>query len=151
MKGINLQIGNVLQAWSIILADLYLEKGETEKSNAVLEKMVQIPPVWMAYQFRSGYYNRKGKIQKAEEDHIKSIEAKIESVTKEIEDKNIINPRKAAALITRGDYFVELKQFDKAIADYEMAKTLDNALTAKAELKIEYAKLKEVEEKSQSK
>jgi len=150
MKGTNLQIGNLLQAWSLILADLYLEKGETDKSNAVLERMIKIYPAWMAYQFRSGYYNRKGNSQRAEEDRIKSIEAKIESVTKEIEDVNIIKPRKASALITRGDYFLDLKQFDKAIADYEMAKNLDSSLTAKADLKIDSAKSKAVE-KSQPK
>jgi tetratricopeptide (TPR) repeat protein len=139
MKGISMQIGNVLHAFSMNLADLYIEKGETEKSRAVLDKMVQIPPLSMAYLTRSNYYKRKGNLQKAEADNIKSIEVKIEAVTEDIENKNTIKPRKAYYFILRGDYFLELKQPAKAIADYEMAKSLDQTLTAKSDEKIKLA------------
>jgi tetratricopeptide (TPR) repeat protein len=144
------RIGSKLHAFSEKLADLYINKKEIEKAEAVLARMVQIPPYWSAYQSRSWYYQKRGYFKKSKADAIKSIKATIEDIDKLIvSEKN--PPSKAILYLSRGNNYLELGQYNQAIADYETAKTIDKNIAANADEKINLANQKRSADNNQPK
>lgn len=135
------QLGPSLQFLSTKLADLYEERHQPEKAAGVLNKMVQIEPKLTAYEYRLNYYLRKGKLEEADKDRVKLNELKIEEITERI--ANMPSPGyKAKLLIERGDLYISAKQYNQAIADYEIAVTFDKNIESKAAEKIALAKQK---------
>jgi tetratricopeptide (TPR) repeat protein len=133
--------GAVVQALSMDLADLYLAKGETEKAEDVLDKMVQTEPKILAYGYRLQYYKRKGKFEEAADDL--TIQTELLNALTESQGRKV-NPKfKAKFLISRGDLYVLAQKYEKAIADYESAIQNDPEIASEANEKISVAKQKQ--------
>lgn len=130
-----------LQVLAINWAKLYEKKGETEKAGELLEKMVQFEPKIIAYKMRAKYHREHGRLEEAEKDEIKATELIIIELSESLKRLGD-SPVAAFKLIERGDFYVRTKQFDKAIADYEKAMTLNSYAKGEATEKIDLAREK---------
>jgi tetratricopeptide (TPR) repeat protein len=125
-----------LRRLMISCAELYFEKGHAEKADEVLNRLVKTNPETFSYRSRAGFYMRRGRYQEAIDDLTYLV--RIGKTSKDI-------------LFERGDLYVLTKQYDKAIEDYERAKSLYKGVETEAIMKIDVAKQKMLENGSQPK
>jgi tetratricopeptide (TPR) repeat protein len=144
------EFGQLLQVLAINCAQLYEKKAETKKAGAILEKMVQFEPKIIAYRRRARYYRENERLEEAEKDEIIAAELIIAELDEWLKRYGGL-PNAFEKLFQRGDLYVRIKQFDKAIADYEKAMTLNRYFKETAERKIEAAIEKMQESANQSK
>ncbi len=120
-------------------AELYAEKGQPEKGIALFDSIIKLEfqpaAKWIGYSYRAQFYQKIGQYQKA------------------IDDLTFINSGReipiTSVLVRRGDLYILTKEFDKAVADYETAKTFDKSIEAKMNEKIAAAKQKSLENSNQ--
>ncbi|HLM03065.1 MAG TPA: tetratricopeptide repeat protein [Pyrinomonadaceae bacterium] len=148
-RSVVIMSGDLLQLLSLDWTALYEKKGETRKAEELLDKMVQFEPRLIAYSRRAKHYRRNGKPEEAGKDEIKVIEISIEEITKILRLENAGVEYKANALLRRGDLYVRLNQFDKAIADYEKAISLNPGVREEAAKRIDSAREKARENPNQ--
>jgi len=135
-----------LRRFQIKCAGLYWDKGQTGKAEEMLQRVVQNGQNWESYQDRAQFYLKKGLDKEAAADWNTII---IE-LTKEI-DKTDIPYYKSSFYDTRGDYHIYLKQYEKAIEDFETAITLDSRYAPRIEKKIASLQLKIKEDANRQK
>lgn len=103
-------------------AELYAEKGQPEKGIELFDRIIKLKPEWIGYSSRARFYKKLGKYQEA------------------INDLTYINSNRdkpiSTVLMERGDLYVLTKEFDKAIADYELARAIYKNIEAEADKKI---------------
>lgn len=128
-----------LRTLMINCAELYAERGQPEKGVQLFDKIINFDsePKWINYWLRAYFYKKIGKYQEAIND--------LTTVNSDREKPS------AEAFMQRGDLYVLTNQFDKAIADYETAKTIDIKLEAEANEKIVKTKQKTIENSNQPK
>lgn len=128
-----------LRTLMINCAELYAERGQPEKGVQLFDKIINFgsEPKWINYWLRVYFYKKIGKYQEAIND--------LTTVNSDREKPS------AKAFMQRGDLYVLTNQFDKAIADYETAKTIDIKLEAEANEKIVKTKQKTIENSNQPK
>ena len=116
--------GSYFQSTSLNLASKAARLEMPEMENRLLEKMTRIEPRSRAFSYRSQYYRSKGNAQKATEDEMTATVLRLEETEDEIE-KTSDARRKAVLYVTCGNLYFELRQYEKAVSNYETAVAFD--------------------------
>jgi tetratricopeptide (TPR) repeat protein len=112
-------------------ASVYVSMGADEKAFQDCCRAISLEPLQWAYQLRAGIYARRGDCRAAIEDYSKSIQlaenerrsndGRLKSVElKEFEQRDL-----AGAYYRRGSLYEDLRDRDRAIADYSSAIAAD--------------------------
>jgi tetratricopeptide (TPR) repeat protein len=120
-------------------ANLFDEKRQTRNAQKLLNKLTKVEPKWRGYEYRGRFYSEKRKYKEA-----------IKEITKELNfaDTSYL---KSSILFKRGNYYYFTKQYNKAIADYEGAKSLNLRIEKQANEKIALSRQKMRENGNQPK
>jgi tetratricopeptide (TPR) repeat protein len=117
-----------LRYFMLMCAGVYEEKGEIEKAQKMLAKAVTVEANSRGFAARADYYKQKGKYREALEDLTRAIEYEEEDEKSNPPAFEVFKGeskhKRVGFLISRGDLYVLLKQYDKAIADYDLSVAL---------------------------
>lgn len=106
-------------------AGLYEEKGLTAKADELLKRIGQYDPQWHTIAVRANYYLARKRYPEGIADLTTAIELRQK------------DPASLGKLyLQRGDTYVLINQYEKAVADYEAAQTTDKFSAMLAKNKI---------------